>query len=240
MTSQEPSVLPSSTKMISNPVLAGSITARDFAMQDRQTLDFVEKGNDNGNHEGSVSAKVALGYLESIFWSSRMESPWARAYYWHFAKYFGKPFDVQSYQSATGIPLKLATYDLRYRKFRVYASIGLADEVSKDVGEVILLSDDFGKDVPDLFVNSLFFILDKDIPLGSRFAVAGVDSLNPDFAEHYNKAAIYYDVADGFDEGFGRVECDGETGLVYQGSIHLRGGIGFSQTQGAGRICRGV
>ena len=146
-----------------------------------------------------------------------MESPWARAYYWHFAKYFGKPFDVQSYQSATGIPLKLATYDLRYRKFRVYASIGLADEVSKDVGEAILLSDDFGKDVPDLFVNSLFFILDKDIPLGSRFAVAGVDSLNPDFAEHYNKAAIYYSAADGFDKGFGQVECNGETGLVYQG-----------------------
>ena len=52
---------------------------------------------------------------------------------------------------------------------------------------------------------------------GFGFAVAGVDSLNPDFAEHYNKVAIYYNLADGFDEGFGKVECEGETGRVYQG-----------------------
>ncbi len=146
-----------------------------------------------------------------------MDSPWAKAYFQHFAHFFGKPFDIELYHSATGIPLRLATYDLRYRKFRVYASIGLADEVDQDVGEVILLSDDFSKDVPYLFVNSLFFILDKEIPLGSRFAVAGVDSLKPDFAEHYDKVAIYYNLADGFDKGFGKVECDGETGLVYQG-----------------------
>jgi len=146
-----------------------------------------------------------------------MNSPWARAYFWHFARSFGKPFDVETYHSATGVPLRLATYDLRYRNFRVYASIGLAEEVNEDIGEVILLSDDFGKDVPYLFVNSLFFILDKEIPLGSRFAVAGVDSLRPDFAEQYNKVAIYYNLADGFEEGFGQVECEGEMGGVYQG-----------------------
>src|SRR3982074_2451081 len=146
-----------------------------------------------------------------------MDSPWARAYFRHFAHFFGKPFDVEVYHSATGIPLRLATYDLRYRKFRVYASIGLADEVNEDVGEVILLSDDFGKDVPYLFINSLFFILDKEIPLGSRFAVAGVDSLKPDFAEQFDKVAIYYNLADGFDEGFHEVKCGAEIGKVYQG-----------------------
>jgi hypothetical protein len=146
-----------------------------------------------------------------------MDSPWARAYLRHFARHFGKPFDVEGYRSATGVPLRLATYDLRYKNFRVYASIGLAEEVNEDIGEVILLSDDFGKDVPYIFVNSLFFILDKEIRLGSRFAVAGVDSLRPDFTEDYNKVAIYYDLADGFGEGFGQVACEGETGGVYQG-----------------------
>src|SRR5262245_21169600 len=109
-----------------------------------------------------------------------MDTPWTRACFSHFARCFGKPFDVETYRSATGVPLRLATYDLRYRSFRVYASIGLADEVDGEIGEAILLSDDFGKDVPYIFVNSLFFILDKGIPLGSRFAVAGVDSLRPD------------------------------------------------------------
>jgi hypothetical protein len=146
-----------------------------------------------------------------------MDSPWARAYIRHFARYFGKPFDVETYHSATGIPLRLATYDMRYKNFRVYASIGLADEVDGDVGEVILLADDLSKDVPYLFINSLFFILDKAIPLGLRFAVAGVDSLRPDFAEYYDKVAIYYRLADGFDAGFGEVTCAEEAGQVYQG-----------------------
>src|SRR5438552_169052 len=139
-----------------------------------------------------------------------MDSPWAKAYLAHFARHLGKPFDVESYRSPTGIPLRLATYDLRFQGFRVYASIGLADEVTQDIGEVILFADDFGKDVPYLFVNSLLFILDQDIPLGSPFAVAGVDSLKPEFAEYYDKAAIFYDVAEELDPGFGEVQCEGE------------------------------
>jgi hypothetical protein len=161
-----------------------------------------------------------------------MDSPWSRAYLRHYTRYFGKPFDVEVYHSATGIPLRLATYDLRYRNFRVYASIGLAEEADRDKGEAILLSDDFGKDVPYIFVNSLFFILDTDIPLASRFAVAGVDSLRPDFAEYYNKVAIYYNVADGFDEGFGQVECSGETGRVYQGVFISWAELDFLRRQG--------
>jgi hypothetical protein len=161
-----------------------------------------------------------------------VDSSWAAAYLRHFKHFFGKPFDVETYHSATGIPLRLATYDLRYRKFRVYASIGMADEAGGDVGEVILLSDDLTKDVPYIFVNSLFFILDKDIALGNRFAVAGVDSLKPDFAEYYDKAAIYYGPATGFDEGFGEVECAGETGQVYQGIFISAAELDFLRRQG--------
>jgi hypothetical protein len=161
-----------------------------------------------------------------------MDSPWAQAFLRHYARYFGKPFDVEMYESATGIPLRLATYDLRYRKFRVYASIGMAEEATDGAGEVILLSDDFSKDVPYIFINSLFFILDKEIPLGSRFAVAGVDSLKPDFAEYYNKAAIYYSLADGFDKGFGKVECAGETRDVYQGIFIAGAELDYLRRQG--------
>src|SRR5207253_8439710 len=92
-----------------------------------------------------------------------MESPWTQAYLRHFARFLGKPFDVEHYRSATDLSLRLATYDVRFQGYRVYASIGLADEVNQDIGEVMLFSDDFGKDVPYVFVNSLFFILDHDI-----------------------------------------------------------------------------
>ncbi len=161
-----------------------------------------------------------------------MDTPWAQAYLRHFAHHLGKPFDVELYHSATGIPLRLATYDMRYKGFRIYASIGLADEVNEDVGEVILLADSPSKDVPYLFINSLFFILDKSIPLASRFAVAGVDSLRPDFAEHYGKVAIYYDRADGFDKGFGEVTCGAETGQVFQGVFIAEAELDYLRRKG--------
>ena len=165
-----------------------------------------------------------------------METPWTQAYLQHFARFFGKPFDIELYGSATGIPLRLATYDLRYKQFRVYASIGMADEVNDDAGEIILLSDDFKKDVPQIFVNSLFFILDHDIPLASRFAVAGVDSLNPEFADYYDKAAIYIGAADGFEEGFDKVECEGETGSVFQGLFISANELDFLRRKGPGEF----
>ncbi len=161
-----------------------------------------------------------------------MDSPWAQAYLRHFARFLGKPFDVELYRSATDIPLRLATYDRRFQGYRVYASIGLADEVDEDVGEAILFTDDFDKDVPYVFVNSLFFILDQKIPLGSRFAVAGVDSLAPELAEEVDKAAIYFDVAEDLGEGFGRVECEGEAGLVYQGTFIATDELYFLRREG--------
>src|SRR5260370_41134811 len=81
------------------------------------------------------------------------------------------------------------------------------------MGEVVLFSDDKGKDVPLIFVHSLFFIMQKKIALSSQFAVGGIEMVNPDFAEYFQKVALYYSLANGFDDGFEKVK----EGLVYQG-----------------------
>jgi hypothetical protein len=59
-----------------------------------------------------------------------------------------------------------------------------------------------------------------------------VDSLKPDFAEEYDKAAIYYTRANGFEEGFGKLECEGETGEVYQGIFISAAELDFLRRQG--------
>lgn len=149
-----------------------------------------------------------------------MNTRWTECYLRHFIRYLNKPFDVQTYRPDDGAGLRLATFDRGpYPNYRIYASLGLADHADrlKDRGEIILLADDPGKDVPFLFVNQLFFILDKGIPLGSRFHIGGLERLSPDFAEYFDKSAIYYAPADGFPPGFEAVECDDETGAVYQG-----------------------
>lgn len=147
-----------------------------------------------------------------------MDTPWGRAYLRHFQHFFGKPFDVQTYYSDHAPPLRLAEYDRAYPSFKVYASLGLADQSDKvrELGEIILLADDSGKDVPFLFVNALFFVVQKGIPLGSPFAIGGVEMLKPEFAEYFDKAALYVTTADGFGEGFEEVQAENGFGTVYQ------------------------
>jgi hypothetical protein len=143
---------------------------------------------------------------------------WPDLYLRHFTRYFQKPFDVQVYHQETGGALRVATFDRAYPRYVVYASLGLSDHADdlKDLGEVILLSDDRGKDVPLIFVHSLFFILEKKIPLASRFAVGGIDLIRPDFAEHFDKVALFFTLADGFKPGFEKLEQRGDIGLVFQ------------------------
>jgi hypothetical protein len=145
-----------------------------------------------------------------------MNMSWPDLYLRHFIRYLGKPFDIQVYRQEDGDNLRIATFDRRYGpKYKVYASLGLSNHAADlgGIGEVVLFSDDKGKDVPLIFVHSLFFIMQKKIALGSRFAIGGIEMVNPDFAEYFQKVAIYYSLANGFEDGFETVK----EGLVYQG-----------------------
>ena len=145
-----------------------------------------------------------------------MDMNWPDLYLRHFVRYLGKPFDIQVYRQEDGDNLRIATFDQRYPNYKLYASLGLSNHGSDlgGLGEVILFSDEKnGKDVPLIFVHSLFFIMQKKIALDSRFAIGGIEMINPDFAEYFQKVAIYYTLADGFDPGFEKVK----EGLVYQG-----------------------
>src|SRR5262249_36733631 len=142
---------------------------------------------------------------------------WPDLYLRQCMRYFGQPYDVEIYRQDDGSSLRLATFDHGYRNYRIYASLGLSEHAGelKDLGEVILLADDPGKDIPFLFVNALFFIRANGIALGSHFAIGGIDALKPDFAEHFQKHALYLTLADGFPRGFEKIER-GQIGLVFQ------------------------
>lgn len=146
---------------------------------------------------------------------------WPDLYLRHYQRYFGKPFDVQTFHGDDGNSLRLATYDQRFANFNIYASAGLSDHADqlKGVAEIIILDDEKGKDVRNLFVNYLFFILGHNIPLTGPFTIGGLDKLNPDFADYYSKVALYFTLADGFGPGFEKIEAGGETGLVFQAIV---------------------
>lgn len=147
--------------------------------------------------------------------------PYSEFYLDHFSRFFGKPFDVHRYRAPDEEALRLATFDQAYPNFKVLATLGLADRLERlqDLGEVILVVDELGEDVRQLFLNFMFLVAEKNIPLGSRFAVGGIERIDPEFAEYYDKAALYVfpiGPEDGFKPGFEEVDCPGRTGEVFQ------------------------
>jgi hypothetical protein len=146
---------------------------------------------------------------------------WPDLYLRHYERFFGKPFDVQSYHADDGTPVRVATYDLASRDFRIYASVGLSDHAAtlQGVGEIIMYDDEKGRDVPKLFVNYLYFILQNKIPLTEPFTIGGLDNLNAAFADYYDKAAAYFTFAEGFGSGIRPIEFDRETGHIFQGIL---------------------
>jgi hypothetical protein len=144
---------------------------------------------------------------------------WTEIYQRHFQKYFQKPFDIQVFHDRAGFALKLATYDWARQDFRVFASMGLADKLFQneegDFGEVILFCDVADREVAQLFVNALFFILQHNIPLGSRFAI-GFGGADHGFTRRYGKSALYFTRTADDDEIFSQVHKGETVGRVFQ------------------------
>lgn len=148
-----------------------------------------------------------------------MPTFWTEIYQQHFQHHFNKPFDVQVYHGPAGEGLKVATHDQARPGFHVLASVGLADKLAEsegeDFGEVILFCDVQDKEVPKLFVNALFFILQFNIPLGSRFAIGFAD-MAADFVKRYGKSSLYFTHPADKDEKFDKVRKGETFGRVYQ------------------------
>jgi hypothetical protein len=59
--------------------------------------------------------------------------------------------------------------------------------------------------------------LQQNIPLAEPFTIGGLDKLNSEFADYYNKAAMYFTRADGFGPGFDTLDTAWEKARVLQG-----------------------
>jgi len=165
-----------------------------------------------------------------------MSAFWTDTYQRHFQRYFGKPFDIQVYHSRDGGSLKVATHDWALPGFRVYASMGLADRMAEsdedNFGEVNLFCDVPEKEAAQLFVNALFFILQNDIPLDSRFSI-GFSELQNAIVRHYKKSALYFTFAEGPDEQFNKVRKEDQFGRVFQALFITREEDEFLEENGA-------
>ena len=79
----------------------------------------------------------------------------------------------------------------------------------------MLFSDVEDAAIPQLFVNALFFILQCDIPLDSRFAI-GFGDMAPEFARRYRKTSLYFTHPIPDAGSFDKVRHGESFGRVYQ------------------------
>jgi hypothetical protein len=144
---------------------------------------------------------------------------WAECYRRYFTRYFGKPYDWETFRQDEGSPpLQIAVHDLVAKNRRLFTSLGLtayAAEV-QELAEVVLMTDAAWKEVPFLLANALFFMARRRIRLQPRLVIGGVGMLSPEFADQYDKEGLYFRPALSLPEVARTVECDGQIGLVYE------------------------
>lgn len=146
-------------------------------------------------------------------------TPWSEVYLAHYQRYFGKPFDVQTFSADDGTAIRIATYDQPFQGFRIYASAGLSDQARRlaGLGEIIMFDDEKGRDVQKIFANYPLFILQHNIPMTGPFTIGGLDNLNAAFADYYDRVAAYFMRPQVLGPDFAEVERAEETGTIFLG-----------------------
>ena len=146
-------------------------------------------------------------------------SNWASCYRNYFTRYFGKPYDWETFRlDESSPPLQIAVHDRFMKDRRLFTSLGLTSFAAEiqEHAEVLLLTDAGWKEVPFLLANTLFFLARRRIRLEPRIVIGGVGMLAPDFADQYDKDALYFRPALNLPEVARTVECDGQIGLLYE------------------------
>jgi hypothetical protein len=83
------------------------------------------------------------------------------------------------------------------------------------VAEVCLPVDDGWDDVPYILASALFFMAKNRMSVGWGVSIGGIEQISPQFANNFNKSAIYFTNVFDLPNDFGKVKCDNGTGSVY-------------------------
>lgn len=140
-------------------------------------------------------------------------------YYDHYEKYFRTLAGREIFRDRPERPsIQVLFFDGVFDGCRVFCSLGLshyAPEVSQ-VAEVFLGADDFWATLPTVLANALFFMVQRKMAIGRGVAIAGLEAIDAEFVRQSGKTAFYITTPFGLPKKFGKVDCDGTIGKIYQ------------------------
>ncbi|HEY2953411.1 MAG TPA: suppressor of fused domain protein, partial [Verrucomicrobiae bacterium] len=122
------------------------------------------------------------------------EANWGDAFYDHMLRYLGSPVSRKIFrQNETSPFIQVLKFDNAFPGCKVFCSLGASNysEVLGRPSEVILPCDNGWDAAEDLLANSLFFLVQERMELGSGVAIK-LDRLAAGFAGRFAKTAIYF------------------------------------------------
>lgn len=147
-----------------------------------------------------------------------MTPHWNDCYFDHYVEFFGEPVDGKRFRGFGDESLiEVYAYDGVFSGSRVFCTVGLSrfQNAIKQTAEVYTAVDDAWDMVPFLVANTLFYIIRKGIEFGWGISINGIEEINPQFAEKYKKAAVYFTLPADLPMEFNKVQCGDEIGKVY-------------------------
>ena len=147
-----------------------------------------------------------------------MNMNWGECYYDHYTRFLDHLLDRKIFRQNNNLPsVQILSYDKVFKDCQVFCSLGLS-HYSSDIGgvaEVCLPVDDGWKDVPYVLANALFFMVQNGMTMGWGLSISGIERISTQFANNFNKAAIYFTNVFGLPEEFSKVKCGDGTGKMY-------------------------
>src|SRR5437868_7010163 len=130
-------------------------------------------------------------------------------FYDHFVGFLGNPSSRSVFQQdAKSVPVQVLEFDGVFSGCKTFCSFGASAyaTVLGENAEVVLPCDRGWNYCGELLANSLFYLIQHRMKIGTGIAISGLGKVAPVFAETFQKTALYLTEPIGFPEGFSVVK----------------------------------
>jgi hypothetical protein len=164
---------------------------------------------------------------------------WGEEFYEHYEKFLKTAVDRKIYQSPDGnSSIQILVYEKVFKGCKVFASLGLTHYISdvKNVAEVVLVVDDGFEYCPTILANTLFYMINEQLPMTRGASVKGIRNINREFVDKYGKNVLYFTAPFAFPDEFQIVDSCFEKGKIFMACLISDDESGYLKEFGADRF----
>ncbi|MED4070061.1 suppressor of fused domain protein [Priestia endophytica] len=132
-------------------------------------------------------------------------------YYDHYEKFLGEPIDREIFKNNEQLPgIQVLKYENVFEECLVYNTLGFSkyEGIVGNNIEVSMVVDRAFNNTGYILVNALFYCISNQIGMGRGVAIGGIESVDKDFVQKYNKSAVYFTEPFAFPEEYSDVHIE--------------------------------